>query len=275
MITSFSTNNVVRAYELDCDVEAKLGQAEEDCILPNNRNTKPERDHNNRKRKEARSRKATERQTAQEDLEDLDAQIESAAAAGKASQALAKELREKRKALQAVTGVKQKKSSNGPRGKDRVINVDDVAESAELQVVCDTIPLDHIDEEKENNAIITSTPQHRGTNNKHGTSLTPHVWINIASTPHRRGTNDKHDASPALPVWNLSSFLDISPALSPLKSPHRPRPELFLPPPDFSSPIRPRLVQNCDLDPSLDPSFLPSLSYYGPFEMSSTDNEYN
>jgi len=28
-------------------------------------------------------------------------------------------------------------------------------------------------------------------------------------------------------------------------------------------------------DPSLDPSFLPSLSYYGPLEMSSTDNEYN
>jgi len=43
---------------------------------------------------------------------------------------------------------------------------------------------------------------------------------------------------------------------------------------DFSSPIRPRL-QNCDLDPTLDPSFLLSLSYYGPLEMSFTDNEYN
>ncbi|EDR04794.1 uncharacterized protein LACBIDRAFT_330283 [Laccaria bicolor S238N-H82] len=146
---------IQKAYELDCDVEAKLGQAEDDCILPNNRNTKPECDHNNRKRKEARSRKATERQTAQEDLEDLDAQIESAAAAGKASQALVKELREKRKALQAVTGVKQKKSSNGPCGKDRVVNVDDVAESAELGVISDTIPLDHpVDEEKENNRLF-------------------------------------------------------------------------------------------------------------------------
>ena len=222
-------------------------------------------------------RKASERQTAQEDLEDLDAQIESAAAAGKASQALTKELREKRKALQAVTGIKQKKSSNGPHGKDRVLHVDDVAESAELQVICKTIPLNpQIDEEKENITTTMLTPRHGGANEKHSTCLTvtPHVWTNITSTPQHGGTNCKHDASPALPIWNLLSFLDISPTLSPLKSPHCSCPELFLPPPDFSSPIRPRL-QNYDLDPSLDPSFLPSLSYYGPFEMSSTDNKYN
>lgn len=60
--------------------------------MPNNRNTKPECDHNNCKHKEAQSRKATECQTAQEDLEDLDTQIKSVAAASKASQALAKEL---------------------------------------------------------------------------------------------------------------------------------------------------------------------------------------
>ena len=220
-------------------------------------------------------RKASERQTAQEDLEDLDAQIKSAVAAGKASQALARELREKRKALQAVTGVKQKKGSNGPHGKDRVVNIDDVAESAELRFVCETIPLNpQTDEEKENITTTTSTPQRGGANEKHSTCLTLHVWTNITSTPQRGGMNREHDTSPALPIWNLSSFLDISPVLSPLKSPHRSRPDLFLPPPDFSSPILPRL-QNCDLDPSLDPSFLPSLSYYGPSEMTSTDNEYN
>jgi len=75
-----------------------------------------------------------------------------------------------------------------------VVNVDDVAESAEL--VCDTILFNPID----NVATITSSPVHGGTNNKHGTCLTLHVWNNIASTPQHRGTNGKHDASPALPV---------------------------------------------------------------------------
>ena len=159
-------------------------------------------------------RKASERQTAQEDLEDLDAQIESAAAAGKASQALARELREKKKALQAVTGVKQKKGSNGPRGKDRVVNIDDVAESTELQFVCETIPLNpQTDEEKENITTTTLTPQRGGANEKHSTCLTmtPHVWTDITSTPQRWGTNCKHDASPALPIRNLSSFWTFLP----------------------------------------------------------------
>jgi len=98
---------------------------------------------------------------------------------------------------------------------DRVVDVDDVAESTEL--ICDTILFDPIDEEKENVATITSSPARGGTNDKHGTCLTPRVWNNIASTPQHRGTNGKHDASPALPVWNLSSFLDILPRCHPWK----------------------------------------------------------
>ena len=92
---------------------------------------------------------------------------------------------------------------------------------------------------------------------KKGSNLM-HVQLMICS--------DKHNASSALPVWNLLLFLDISPMLSPLKSPHCSHPELFLPHPNFSSPIQPTL-QICDLDPSLDPSFLLSLSYYGPLEI--------
>ncbi|KAF9044099.1 hypothetical protein BJ165DRAFT_1347476, partial [Panaeolus papilionaceus] len=48
---------VKNARVLDLDVAERIALAEKNFILPNHRNTKPERDHNNRKRQEARARK--------------------------------------------------------------------------------------------------------------------------------------------------------------------------------------------------------------------------
>lgn len=113
------TNSSNRAYELDLSVEARIKQAEKDCILTNHRNTKPERDHANRKRQESRNRLANARKDTEETLDDLEDQIQAASQAQKEAQLRAKELRERKKTLKAVSGVKQKPTGKGSRGKAR------------------------------------------------------------------------------------------------------------------------------------------------------------
>jgi hypothetical protein len=117
-----------RSHEFDLGVEEKLKQIDEDCVLTNHRNTKPERDHANHIRRESRARKAAERKEDEDTLEGLDAKIREASEAQKASQTLAKELREKKKELKARTGIKQQRSSKGSRGKTTIPEDDDLVD---------------------------------------------------------------------------------------------------------------------------------------------------
>ena len=56
---------------LDQDTAEKIRLAEENCILFNSRNTKPEREHLNRKRQDARARLLTNRQDAVTQIQDI------------------------------------------------------------------------------------------------------------------------------------------------------------------------------------------------------------
>ena len=79
---------------------------EKDCVLSNQYNTQPERDHANRKRRCARTRKLGARNDTIDELDDITNQINEAAAC-------AKELRAKKKELQSASGIKRTKAKPG------------------------------------------------------------------------------------------------------------------------------------------------------------------
>jgi hypothetical protein len=117
-----------RSHEFDLGVEEKSKQINEDCVLTNHWNTKPECDHTNHTCQESRACKAAERKEDEDTLEGLDTKIREASEAQKASQTLAKELREKKKELKAQTGIKQQRSSKGSRGKTTIPEDDDLVD---------------------------------------------------------------------------------------------------------------------------------------------------
>lgn len=112
--------DVNRAYKLDLDEEEKIHLAEMNCILPNNLNTKPERDRANRKRMESRIRSATEKTQQMNELNDINFELECLTQAQKDTKDRAKELREKKKGLQTASGIKRTSPKKiNARGKAR------------------------------------------------------------------------------------------------------------------------------------------------------------
>ena len=107
------------AYELDLQVEAKLREIEKSAILVNHRNTKTQRDRNNAARRESHRQQAVARSEARTELKDLNDAIQRSAAE-------TRQLREKKKALQSSSGVKQTKRK-GEKAKERLPDPDELA----------------------------------------------------------------------------------------------------------------------------------------------------
>ncbi|KAF8173596.1 hypothetical protein K438DRAFT_1610611 [Mycena galopus ATCC 62051] len=110
-------------YELDLQVEAKLRQIEKSAILVNHRNTKTQRDRNNAARRESHRRQAVACSEARTELEDLDDAIQRSATE-------TRQLREKKKALQSSSGVKQTKRK-GEKAKEHLPDPDELARLSE------------------------------------------------------------------------------------------------------------------------------------------------
>jgi hypothetical protein len=101
---------ITRAYEYDRLQEDKILQTQKSCILSNKRNIVAHRDHSNQLRRDGRIRKAQEHQTNLHTFEEIEDEIAAELEARKASQAYTKELHEKKKVLQASTGIKRRRN---------------------------------------------------------------------------------------------------------------------------------------------------------------------
>ncbi|KAJ7196031.1 hypothetical protein GGX14DRAFT_327140, partial [Mycena pura] len=97
------------AYKLDLETEAKFKLMEKECVLVNPNNSKAKRDRKNASRRETHHRHALERNDARCELEEIDLALEQEAEARKASNIFTKELRERKKSIQAASGVKKTK----------------------------------------------------------------------------------------------------------------------------------------------------------------------
>ncbi|KAJ6466503.1 hypothetical protein DFH09DRAFT_1381711 [Mycena vulgaris] len=100
------------AYKLDLQVEAKLRAIDENCVLVNHLNTKPQRDRRNDARRTSHFRQALGRREARDELENIDDAIQN-------STSLTRELRDKKRNLQSLSGVKQTKRK-GEKNKDKL-----------------------------------------------------------------------------------------------------------------------------------------------------------
>ncbi|KAJ6601774.1 hypothetical protein DFH09DRAFT_1480824 [Mycena vulgaris] len=100
------------AYKLDLEVEAKLRTMEENCVLVNHLNTKPHRDRKNEARRTSHFHQSLGRREARDELEKIDDAIQN-------STSLTRELREKKRKLQSLSGVKQTKRK-GEKKKDKL-----------------------------------------------------------------------------------------------------------------------------------------------------------
>ncbi|KAJ7615487.1 hypothetical protein FB45DRAFT_757736 [Roridomyces roridus] len=117
------------AYKLDCEVEAKLCQIIASGVLMNHRNTKPERDSNNARRRESHRKQAADRFEARTELQELDDAIQRSAAE-------TKQLREQKKALQSTSGVKKTKRK-GEQAKENDPDSDELAGLDDTDSVAD------------------------------------------------------------------------------------------------------------------------------------------
>ncbi|KAJ7038863.1 hypothetical protein C8F04DRAFT_1392709 [Mycena alexandri] len=113
------------AYEMDLKVEARHRAMQESCVLVNHRNTKPQRDRNNVARRTASYQQALDRSEAQIELEKLENSIQQTTAA-------TKELRERRKTLKDISGIKKTKR-RGERAKETLPSVDEFAGLSDVE----------------------------------------------------------------------------------------------------------------------------------------------
>ncbi|KAJ7232996.1 hypothetical protein B0H12DRAFT_1028746, partial [Mycena haematopus] len=118
------------AYKLDIETEAKFKLMENQCVLFNHHNSKAKRDRRNASRRETHHRQALERNSARSELEEIDLALEQEAEARKVSNALTKELRDKKKVIQAESGVKKTKRQGE---KERVQLPDEEEMGGQLQ----------------------------------------------------------------------------------------------------------------------------------------------
>ncbi|KAJ6563282.1 hypothetical protein DFH09DRAFT_1082342 [Mycena vulgaris] len=112
------------AYKLDLEVEAKLRAMEENCVLVNHLNTKPHRDHKNEARRTSHFRQALGRREARDELENIDDAIQN-------SPSSTRELREKKRNLQSLSGVKQTKRK-GEKKKDKLPDQNELADQIDM-----------------------------------------------------------------------------------------------------------------------------------------------
>lgn len=103
---------ISQARILDCDILETLRLSEENCILINNRNTKPERDHNNRKRAERRAQATTSRQEVVSEINGI--------------QHVIRELQTQKQVIQETHGIRRSPLKPNARGKARIPNSSDV-----------------------------------------------------------------------------------------------------------------------------------------------------
>ena len=101
---------------------------EEKCVLVNHNNSKSRWDRRNASRRLAHHQQALDRNEARNDLEEIELALEREAEACKASNELTKELREKKKAIQATSGVKKTKRP-GEKEKMRLPDEEEIAGS--------------------------------------------------------------------------------------------------------------------------------------------------
>ncbi|KAF9032434.1 hypothetical protein BJ165DRAFT_1568600 [Panaeolus papilionaceus] len=126
---------VKNARVLDLDVAERIALAEKNCILPNHRNTKPERDHNNRKRQEARARKLTARQEATEEVLDIVGELSALTEAQKGIKERAKELHQRKKDIEVTEGIRRTPLKPSARGKLTIPTENDILlESDDLPI---------------------------------------------------------------------------------------------------------------------------------------------
>ncbi len=112
------------AEELDRGQLSKIQIAEKNFVLPNTRNTVGHRMESNVRRRTSRHQAALARKEASDETEDLNKQISDLQATQKASKEELKNLRERKRALQAVSGVKRR--CNPAKGKGMHQTADDV-----------------------------------------------------------------------------------------------------------------------------------------------------
>ena len=118
------------AYKLDLQVEAKLRAIDENCVLVNHLNTKPQRDRRNEARRTSHFHQALGRSEARDELENIDDAIQN-------STSLTRELREKKKNLQSLSGVKQTKRK-GEKKKDKLPDESELAGQIDMDGLRDS-----------------------------------------------------------------------------------------------------------------------------------------
>ncbi|KAK7019126.1 hypothetical protein R3P38DRAFT_2715272 [Favolaschia claudopus] len=107
------------AYKLDLQTEAKIKLMEEKCVLINHNNSKTMRSRRNSSRRESHHRKAVERMEATDELEAIDLALTQQAEA-------TKQLKERKKEIRAVTGVKKTKK-RGEKSKAALPDAEEMA----------------------------------------------------------------------------------------------------------------------------------------------------
>ncbi|KAJ7029646.1 hypothetical protein C8F04DRAFT_1264726 [Mycena alexandri] len=106
---------------------------QEFCVPVNHRNTKPQRDRNNVARRTASYQQALDRSEAQIELEKLENSIQQTTAA-------TKELRERRKTLKDISGIKKTKR-HAERAKETLPSVDEFAGLSDVEEDVNSSPV--------------------------------------------------------------------------------------------------------------------------------------
>lgn len=130
-------------------MEEKLHLAETNHILPRHRNTLPNRMHNGILRRQATSRKKAQRESDINLADEIEEQLREEADARCASNARTQELREKKKALQAVTGVRKRRQA-GKAIKGKTASIPDGSDSSDEEntALSPLDPLDKVEDEQ-------------------------------------------------------------------------------------------------------------------------------
>ena len=268
-------SHVCSAQKLDREVKERIHLAEENCILINNRNTKPERDRANRKRMESRARLGTARKSNMDELNEIDSKLQQLTQEQKDGKDRAKELREKKKELRTVNGIKRTSPKKvNARGKARLPVLDEFPEatagdSKEVFYESGNLKLamlPSLSHDIENVSLLSSltldsepSTQVKIHSLSHKCSLT---FLAEKSSTHE--CEAPHMKSPQTPgpsqlPFTTSTNLSTSAHQHNYKSPYYPR-TYFLPPASYSpnsSPIKSAYnPYKMTLDKELDPTVL-------------------
>lgn len=183
---------ISQARIMDSDILNSLQLSEANCVLPNIRNTKPERDHANRKRAEGRARAMTARQEIANEINiihqdivqlsqiskdagdrqrelqrkkngtgiathDLDSEIEQLSQTKADAVIRKQELQAQKHVIQEIHGIRRSPLKPTARGKARIPTSDDVLP---LDMILESTPATEIEDTTANlHGLLTDFPQ--------------------------------------------------------------------------------------------------------------------